>query len=200
MHPSIFDMMKELKIEVDYQPDLAQADIQHHIGKYDGLLVRGKKITQEILAKADNLKFIGRAGAGLDNIDVAYAEEKGITLFKAPEGNRDAVAEHTVGLILGLLNKLRLADIEVRSNVWDREGNRGFELGGKTVGIIGYGYMGEAFSKRLSGFNCKVIAYDKFKSNFTNKWVEQVELDTIFKETDIPVSYTHLTLPTTSRV
>lgn len=185
MHPSIFPMMEDLKIDVDYQPDLPQSEIKDVIGNYNGLLVRGKKITKEILDEATQLQFIGRAGAGLDNIDIGVAEKKGIALFKAPEGNRDAVAEHTVGLILGLLNRLRIADNEVRSNVWDREGNRGYELGGKTVGIIGYGYMGNAFSKRLSGFNCKVMAYDKYKTSITSKWVEQVDLDTLFNETDI---------------
>jgi len=185
MHPSIFQMMEALSITVDYQPNLAQSKIADTIGNYDGLLVRGKKITKEIISKAKNLKFIGRAGAGLDNIDIEAAKEKGIQLFKAPEGNRDAVAEHTLGLILNILNKLRTADSEVRSFKWDREGNRGYELGGKTVGIIGYGYMGNAFSKRLIGFNCNVIAYDKYKKNYTNKWTKEASLSQLFEETDI---------------
>ena len=198
MHPSIHQMMEDLKIDVDYQPDLPQGEIKNVIGNYDGLLVRGKKITKEILDHATKLQFIGRAGAGLDNIDVGYANKKGITLFKAPEGNRDAVAEHTIGLILNLLNKLRTADLEVRSYKWDREGNRGYELGGKTVGIIGYGYMGTAFSKRLSGFNCKVIAYDKYKPSFTNKWTREVDLTTLFEETDILSIHVQLTEETYS--
>ena len=196
MHPSIFQMMEDLSITVDYQPDLAQSKIAETIGKYDGLLVRGKKITKEIIDKAHSLKFIGRAGAGLDNIDIQAAEERGIQLFKAPEGNRDAVAEHTVGLILNILNKLRTADIEVRSFKWDREGNRGYELGGKTVGIIGYGYMGAAFSKRLIGFNCNVIAYDKYKKNYATKWTKEASLSELFEETDILSIHVPLTSET----
>jgi len=196
MHPSIFQMMDELSIAVDYKPDLPQSKIAETIKDYDGLLVRGKKITKEIIGQARHLKFIGRAGAGLDNIDIEAAEEKGIILFKAPEGNRDAVAEHAIGLILNLLNKLRSADLEVRSFKWDREGNRGYELGGKTVGIIGYGYMGAAFSKRLQGFNCNAIAYDKYKENYSNKWVKEAALSQLFEETDILSIHVQLTAET----
>ncbi|MFK7900786.1 MAG: NAD(P)-dependent oxidoreductase [Cyclobacteriaceae bacterium] len=193
MHPSIFPLMEELNIDVDYKPDLSKEELLNCIGEYEGLLVRGTKIKQDILKKANKLQFIGRAGAGLDNIDIEYAEKKGIHLFKAPEGNRDAVAEHTVGMILSLFTNLRKADLEVRDAIWDREGNRGYEIGGKTVGIIGYGNMGEAFAKRLVGFNCKTIAYDNEKTNYTSKWVEEVPLKTLQEQADIVSIHVPLT-------
>ena len=134
---------------------------------YDGIVIRSRfDIDRDFLDRAPNLKFIGRVGAGLESIDVEYAEERGIALFSAPEGNRNAVGEHALGMLLSLFNNLNKADREVRSGKWDREGNRGVELEGKTVGIIGYGNMGKAFAKKLRGFDVKVLAYDKYKKGF----------------------------------
>lgn len=145
----------------DFDYTSGKEEIEKKIGSYDGLIIRSRfTIDEAFLEKATNLKFIGRVGAGLENIDVEYAKYKGIFLASAPEGNRNAVGEHTLGMLLALFNKLNKADREVRNGVWDREGNRGLELDGKTVGIIGYGNMGKAFAKKLAGFDVEVICYD----------------------------------------
>jgi D-3-phosphoglycerate dehydrogenase len=131
---------------------------------YDGIVIRSRfKIDKEFIDAAPNLKFIARVGAGLESIDVDYARQNGIELFAAPEGNRNAVAEHALGMLLSLLNKLNKADREVRKGFWNREENRGVELDGKTVGIIGYGNTGKAFAKKLRGFEVKVLCYDILK-------------------------------------
>ncbi|ALM08169.1 2-hydroxyacid dehydrogenase [Sediminicola sp. YIK13] len=145
--------------ETDYTS--SKEEIEAKISSYDGIIIRSRfTIDQTFLDKATNLKFIGRVGAGLENIDVEYAKHKEIYLASAPEGNKNAVGEHTLGMLLALFNKLNKADLEVRKGIWDREGNRGVELDGKTVGIVGYGNMGKAFAKKLSGFDVEVICYD----------------------------------------
>lgn len=142
----------------------------------DGLVIRSRfDIDKRIIDAVPNLKFIARVGAGLESIDVAYAETKEISLFSAPEGNRNAVAEHTLGMILSLFNKLNKADKEVRRGFWHREANRGVELDGKTVGIIGYGNMGKAFARKLRGFDVEVLCYD-IKSGVGDENARQVEL------------------------
>ncbi|MDO7173471.1 2-hydroxyacid dehydrogenase [Mariniflexile sp. AS56] len=136
-------------------------DIEAKIKDYDGIVLRSRfSIDKQFLNAATNLKFIGRVGAGLENIDCAYAEQKGITLIAAPEGNRNAVGEHALGMLLSLFNKLNKADQEVRNGKWQREANRGIELDGRTVGLIGYGNMGKAFAKKLRGFDVEVLCYD----------------------------------------
>lgn len=153
---------------------------------YDGLILRSKfKITKEIIDAAKNLKCIGRAGAGMENIDVPYAESKGIKCLSAPEGNRDAVAEHALGMLLMLFNNLKRADEEVRKGIWRRGENRGVEIVGKTVGVIGYGNMGSAFAKRLQGFGCKVLVYDKYKMNFGTEFIIETTMEQLFNESDI---------------
>lgn len=170
--------------EHDYQSD--KLTIEQTINDYFGLVIRSRfPIDETILNKAKNLKFIARSGAGLENINVAYAEEKGIKVFNSPEGNMDAVGEHAVGMLLMLFNQLKKGDIEVRKGIWDREGNRGLELSGKTVGIVGYGNMGRALAKKLQGFDCKVLAYDKYKTGFSSGIVKEVDLENLFKQTDI---------------
>ena len=130
----------------------------------EGLVVRSKvNIDRAFIDRVPSLRCIGRVGAGMETIDVEYAEAHGIRCLNSPEGNRDAVGEHAVGLLLALLNNIARADAEVRKGLWQREANRGYELGPQTVGIIGYGNMGQAFAKRLSGFGCRVIVYDKYK-------------------------------------
>lgn len=161
-HPLIIDKFNELGFQNDEDYSSSKEAIEAKIHEYDGLIIRSRfTIDQHFLEKAVNLKFIGRLGAGLENIDTKYAIANDIFLAAAPEGNRNAVGEHTLGMLLSLFNKLNKADREVRSGVWDREGNRGVELEGKTVGIIGYGNMGKAFAKKLKGFDVKeVICYD----------------------------------------
>jgi D-3-phosphoglycerate dehydrogenase len=138
-----------------------------------------------LLEKAHNLKFIARAGAGLDQIDLEYLAENEIQLFHAAKGNRDAVAEHAIGGLLALMNHLIKSDQEVRKGIWDREGNRGYELKGKTVGIMGYGNMGRAFAKRLKGFGVDVLAYDKYKKDFEDNLVQEVIWEKLKAEADI---------------
>lgn len=160
-HPLIIEQFKELGFQNDEDYSSSKEEVEEKISGYDGIIIRSRfTIDKAFLDKATNLKFIGRLGAGLENIDTDYAKQLGIFLAAAPEGNRNAVGEHALGMILSLFNKLNKADNEVRNGKWDREGNRGLELDGKTVGIIGYGNMGKAFAKKLSGFDVEVICYD----------------------------------------
>ena len=163
----------------------SKSEIEKIISKYDGIVIRSRfKIDKSFINKAKNLKFIARVGAGLESIDTDYAKQKGIYLISAPEGNRNAVGEHTLGMILSLFNKLNKADKEVRQGLWKREDNRGIELDGKTVGIIGYGNMGKAFAKKLQGFDTKVICYD-IKENIGDKNAKQVSLRELQAQTDV---------------
>ncbi len=161
-HPIIIEQFEALGIqnEEDYQS--SKEEIATKIHTYDGIIIRSRfSLDAEFLEKATHLKFIGRLGAGLENIDTLYAKNHDIFLAAAPEGNRNAVGEHAIGMLLSLFNKLHTADREVRSGKWDREGNRGLELEGKIVGVIGYGNMGKAFAKKLKGFDVdEVICYD----------------------------------------
>lgn len=160
-HPLIIEQFAALGFQNDEDYTSSKEEIENKIAIYDGIIIRSRfTLDQKFLDRATKLKFIGRLGAGLENIDAQYAKNRGIFLAAAPEGNRNAVAEHTLGMILSLFNRLNKADQEVRHGKWDREGNRGLELDGKTVGIIGYGNMGKAFAKKLRGFDVEVLCYD----------------------------------------
>jgi D-3-phosphoglycerate dehydrogenase len=160
-HPLLLQEFEALGFENHLDYSGSYQEIFEKIGDYQGLVLRSRiPVDQALLERAVSLKFIGRVGAGLENIDVPYARERGIFLAAAPEGNRDAVGEHTLGMLLGLFNKLHTADSEVRKGLWRREANRGCEIEGKTIGIIGYGNMGKAFARRLRGFEADVICYD----------------------------------------
>jgi D-3-phosphoglycerate dehydrogenase / 2-oxoglutarate reductase len=186
MHLSIIPMLEKTGHQVTYLPKITRAEMLDSVSDYEGLIIRSKTpMDRELLEKAGNLKFIGRAGAGLDQIDLDYIVERGIKLFHAAKGNRDAVAEHAVGGLLALFNQVIKADAEVRKGTWDREGNRGHELMGKTVGIIGYGNMGKAFSKRLRGFGVNILAYDKYKMDFGDDLVQEVIWEKLKSEADI---------------
>ena len=175
-HPLLIDQFTELGHINHEDYTSTKAEIEAKIHNYDGFIIRSRfKIDAEFLAKATNLKFIGRVGAGLENIDCEFAEKQGIKLISAPEGNRNAVGEHTLGMILSLFNKFNKADREVRDGKWLREANRGFELDGQTVGIIGYGNMGKAFAKKLRGFDIEVLFYD-LKDGIGNENATQVSL------------------------
>ena len=163
----------------------SKEDIELKIDQYDGIILRSRfRINKQFIDAAKNLKFIGRVGAGLENIDGDYAAKKGITLIAAPEGNRNAVGEHTLGMLLSLFNKLNKADTEVRLGNWEREHNRGIELDGKTVGIIGYGNMGKAFAKKLAGFDVEVLCYD-IKDHIGNEQAKQVSLKEFQEKVDV---------------
>lgn len=186
MHPSIGPALEGLGLEVDYFPEINQSEILQIIGTYEGLIVRSKvSVDKTFLDQAPNLKFVARAGAGTDNLDTDELETRGIKIINAPEGNRDTLAEHTVGLLLSLLNKIHLASHEVKSLQWNREANRGEELMGKTVAIFGYGNMGQAVAHRLKSFGVEIIAYDKYKNKIAEDFVRLVPLETIFNKTDV---------------
>ena len=186
LHPVFKSRAEQLGYEVDDLPKITRAETLAVISNYDGIAVRTKfKIDRELMEAASGLKFVARAGAGLDNIDEAYAKEHHIQLLNAPEGNRDAVGEHAMGMLLSLINNHRKADIEIRNGIWDREGNRGWELKGKTVGIIGYGFMGSSMAKKLSGFDVKVIAYDKYKTGFSDAYAQECSMEEIVKHSDV---------------
>jgi D-3-phosphoglycerate dehydrogenase len=197
LHPVFKERATAMGYEVHDEPLITRAQTLATIADYVGIAVRTKfKIDQELMVAAPNLKFIARAGAGLDNIDVAFAKQRDITLLNAPEGNMDAVGEHATGLLLSLMNNFRNADTEVRNGIWDREGNRGYELKGRTVGIIGYGFMGKSFAKKLSGFDVNVIAYDKYKTGFTDAYAKEVSMEEIVKQSDVLSLHIPLTAET----
>lgn len=194
IHECIIPLLEEAGYEVHYEPKIDRSGILNKLANYTGVIVRSKTPQdKEFLDAGANLKFLARSGAGMDQVDVEYAKSKNLTLLNAPEGNRDAVAEHSLGLLLNLINKIRKSDIEVRQKIWDREGNRGVELMHKTVGIIGYGNMGEAVSKRLSGFGCKVMAYDKYKTGFGNEFATEVSLEELKEQANIVSFHVPLT-------
>ncbi|MFI0428746.1 2-hydroxyacid dehydrogenase [Mariniflexile sp. HMF6888] len=160
-HDLLINQLNDLGFTNHEDYKSSKEEVETKISDYDGIILRSRfTIDRQFLDAATNLKFIGRVGAGLENIDCHYANKKGVTLIAAPEGNRNAVGEHALGMLLSLFNKLNKADQEVRTGKWLREANRGIELDGKTVGIIGYGNMGKAFAKKLRGFDVAVLCYD----------------------------------------
>jgi len=186
VHPSLFNLLAKEGFAYRYEPNFKRSDILNHIADFGGLIIRSKtKIDKEVFEKALKLRFIARAGAGLDLVDLVVAKARGIEVFAANEGNRDAVAEQVVGMLLGLMAHIAKADREVRQGVWDREANRGVELMGKTVGLIGYGFNGSATAQRLSGFGCKVLAFDKYLVNYGNAYAQEATLEQIKAEAEI---------------
>ncbi|WP_062053813.1 2-hydroxyacid dehydrogenase [Aquimarina longa] len=184
-HPLLINELKEIGFQNDEAYTVDKSEIEDRIENYDGIIIRSRfAIDKPFLDKAKSLKFIGRVGAGLENIDIEYAKQLGIKLYNAPEGNRNAVGEHALGMILSLFNKLNNGNQSIRNGQWLREAHRGIELDGKTVGIIGYGNMGRAFAKKLRGFAVEVICYD-IKEDVENSDATQVELNELFEKTDI---------------
>lgn len=196
-HPYLSEELTNIGFECIHYNGLDRNEIVSQLHLYEGVIIRSKiKLDAEALNHASKLKFIGRVGAGMENIDQAFAESKGIVCINAPEGNRDAVAEHATGMLLALLNHLCLVNKQVRQGVWIRAGNRGTEIKGKTISIIGYGNTGSEFARRLMGFGANVLAYDKYKSNFSNNWVNEASMQQIFDETDILSLHVPLTSDT----
>ncbi|MDN3641931.1 2-hydroxyacid dehydrogenase [Lutimonas halocynthiae] len=184
-HPVLLEGLRKLNLECDEDYSSSKSAIEAKIQDYDGLIIRSRfSLDQSFLEKATKLKFIGRVGAGLENIDNEYALSKGIKLIAAPEGNRNAVGEHALGMILSLFNKFKKADTEIRNGIWLREDNRGIELEGKTIGLIGYGNMGKAFAKKLKGFDCDVICYD-IKPDVGDQNARQVSLTELLERTEV---------------
>jgi len=192
-HESLARGLEKLGFETELNNIVSKLEIEAILKNYVGVIIRSRfKLDKQFLDAGSHLKFIGRVGAGLENIDVNYAEKLGINLIAAPEGNRNAVGEQALGMLLSLFNNLNIADKEVREGIWIREGNRGVELRGKTVGLIGYGNMGNAFSRVLSGMGAEVIFHD-LKPNIGNDNGKQVTLKELYQKTDVLSIHTPLT-------
>ena len=192
-HPLITEQLSEkgFVLEEDFSSSYEQVLEKIHL--YEGVIIRSRiPLDAHFLEKAKNLKFIARVGAGMENIDIAKAQELGIKLINSPEGNKDAVAEHVIGTLLVLMNRLFISSNEIKKGIWLREENRGEEILGKTFGIIGYGNMGKAVAKRLSGFGCKTIFYD-IKPNLSDESATQVSLQELQENADILSLHTPLT-------
>ena len=193
-HAILEDGLRDAGFEVVCDFNSPREHILKIIKNFDGLVIRSRfKIDAELISAGTSLKFIGRFGAGLENIDVPFAESKGITCIRVPEGNRNAVAEHALAMLLSLFNHLNRASNEVRNGIWLRHENTGIELAGKTIGIVGYGFMGSAFAEVLQNFDVRVLAYDKYKTNYAPQGVVETDMSTIFAEADILSIHTPLT-------
>ena len=181
VHPSMAEGLTNLGFEVDARLNLSADEFRRILPEYTGLVIRSKfKISADILENT-HLSFIARAGAGLDLVDLDGCLARGIAVFAANEGNSDSVAEHVIGQILSLAHKLHTSDTEIRHGLWERDGNRGFEIKGKTIGIIGYGNMGKAVASRLSGFGMRILAFDKYAPSVDFP----ASLEQIFEDADI---------------
>lgn len=184
-HPLITEQLTAKGFSLDEDFTSSYDEVLAKIEGYDGIIIRSRiPVDQKFIEHAKNLKFIARVGAGMENIDVAFAQKSGVELISSPEGNRDAVAEQVLGMLLILMNRLFISSQEVKNGIWKREENRGEELLGKTVGLIGYGNMGKAVAKRLSGFGCKVIFHD-ILPDIADENATQVTLEILKKEADI---------------
>ena len=197
VHPLLKKQLERLHYDCDIAYKKSKSEIEIIINKYDGIIIRSRfYIDRKFIDQATNLKFIARAGSGLENIDIDYAREKKIKCYNAAEGNRKAVAEHAIGMLLCLFNNLKKCDTEVRQGKWNRESNRGIELFGKTIGIIGYGNNGSAFTKILEGFGVNILVYDKYLKIYPY----QSSMETIYEKADIISLHIPLTEETTCLV
>lgn len=201
IHPIFLEKLQAEQLAFDYLPTIGKEESLRIIPHYTGLVIRSKfRVDASFIDTAPQLTFIARGGAGMDNIDEHYALEKGITLLNAPEGNRDAVGEHLIGMLLSLMNNLNRANAEVRNGLWRREENRGLELGGRTVGLIGYGNNGQAMARKLSGFGVTVLAYDKYKTGFTDAYATESDIETLMQQADVLSLHIPLTSETRGMV
>lgn len=188
VHSILKDGLRDIGIQVEYDTSIQQQEFERKLFQFTGVIINSKiRITRKLIKQNPQLEFIARLGSGLEIIDVDAAKEYGISVINSPEGNRDAVAEHAIGMLLCLLNKINIADREVRNMIWEREKNRGIELGGKTVGIIGFGNTGRAFAGKLLNWGVRLLAYDKYDESWVNDFrsVKKVDLSDICNEADV---------------
>jgi len=201
IHPIFIEQAEAMGYTCNYQPTIKADEAFAILNNYDGLVIRSKfQVDKTVIDLAPSLRFICRAGAGMDNIDEDYATKQHITLINAPEGNSDAVGEHAIGLLLSLMNNINIADAQIRAGSWQREANRGHELKGKVVGIIGYGHMGQSLARKLSGFQVEVIAYDKYKTGFSDRYAREVSMEEIVKHSNVLSLHVPLTRETNGMV
>lgn len=201
VHQILIEKFEAAGFECHYYTHYTNKEVLETIHTYSGIIINSKiNVNKELLDKAVKLEFVGRLGSGMEIIDTEYADLKGVKYYNSPEGNRDAVAEHAIGMLLALFNNLLRADTEVRKEIWDREKNRGIELKGKTVAIIGYGNTGKAMAKKLSGFDVKVLAYDKYLENFSVEFAQESSMTEIFEKADIVSFHLPLTNETNGMV
>lgn len=186
MHLCLQEGLLAQGFEVDYKPDISRETIIETLHQYNGIVVRSKThIDADLLKQGTQLKFIARAGAGMDNVDEVYAQQHDIKCIHAGGANANAVGEHATGMLLSLLHKINFGDAQLRKYIFDRNANQGFELQNTTIGIIGYGYTGSAFARKLAGFGVNVLAYDKYISITKNNYIKGSSLETIFEQADI---------------
>lgn len=203
VHPLLIKGLEAADYDCVYQPKISLAQVHDTIEAYCGIVVNSKiPMDKALLNKARQLEFIGRLGSGLESIDLAYAKERGVAVYNAPNGNCDAVAEHAMGMLLALAIQLKAGDRAVRQRNWQREKHRAWELMGKTIGLIGFGHTGSAFAKRLSGFGVAILAYDKYKTAYTQDYpyVRESTMDFIFEQADILSLHVPLTCETRALV
>lgn len=197
-HPLLQEGLERAGFVCTYLPDISYAEVLAQIADYEGIVINSKiLVNREFIDRAQNLRFVARLGSGLEIIDLDYARAKNIAVHSSPAGNCDAVAEQAMAMLLALQVNLRRADAQVRAFDWQREANRGSEIMGKTVAIIGFGHTGAALARRLLGFGCRILAYDKYKQNYAPDYVTETDMATIFEQADVLSFHLPLTAETT---